>query len=72
MLRVTDFLARLTEAERLGLTTAIDGGGHGARMAALCLTDPISPEQDVTQLLAYLSGAIRQLETARELVRRRA
>jgi hypothetical protein len=71
MLKVSDFLARLDEAEHLDLTNAIGAGLHDARMAAQCVTEPTPQTQDVPQLLAYLTSATRQLEDARYLVRRR-
>jgi hypothetical protein len=68
MLSVADFVAQLPEAEHLALGSAIGTGLHNARVAAQCLTDP-SPENTM-QLLAYLSGAVRCLEQAREIVQR--
>ena len=72
MLKVADLLTQLDEAEHLLLANAIGAGLHNARLAAQCLTDPGRHAEDVAQLLAYLSGAVRQLEAARELVRQRA
>ncbi len=72
MLKVAYLLAQLDEAEHLALANAIGAGLHNARMAAQCLTDQGRHAEDVVQLLAYLSGAVRQLETARGIVRQRA
>ena len=71
MLKVRDFLALLPEEERKTLANRLGAGQLNAWMAAQCLTDPGPESQDVAQLLAYLSDAIRQLEDARELVRQR-
>jgi hypothetical protein len=70
MLSVADFLAQLPEAEHLALGNAIGAGLHDARLAAQCLTDPGPQGENTVQLLAYLSGAVRSLEQARELVQR--
>ena len=73
MLPVADFLGQLSEDEHRDLVNAVGAGLHDARLAAQCLTDPGQRHSGhVAQLLAYLSGAIRQLEEAREMVRRRA
>lgn len=72
MLKVTNFLAQLDEAEHKHLAELIGAGLHDARMAAQCLTDPGPQSETVTQLLAYLTRAIAQLQQARELVSRRA
>jgi hypothetical protein len=72
MLSVADFLAELPEADHKALANAIGAGLHDARLAAQCLTDPGAHAEDVAQLLAYLSRAIRELEAAREIVRPRA
>ncbi len=72
MLTVADLLARLDEAEYLVLANATDAGLMNAQLAAECLTAPEHQSLDVGQLLAYLTQAIEQLETARTLVRQRA
>ena len=71
MLKVADLLAQLDAAEHLELANAVGAGLFNARLAAQCLTDPDRHTQDVAQLLSYLSGAIRELEAARDLVRQR-
>jgi hypothetical protein len=72
MLKVAEFLAQLDEVERLELLNAIGAGLHNARLAAQCTTDPGPRSEMVVQLLAYLSGAIDELEAARAIVRRRS
>ena len=72
MLKVADLLTQLDERENLTLANAIGAGLHNARLAAQCLTDPDRHSEDVLQLLAYLTGAVTELEAARELVRQRA
>ena len=72
MLSVADLLAKLDESERRDLINELGAGLHHARMAAQCVTDPSRHAEHVTQLLAYLSGAIVELSAARELVRHRA
>ena len=71
MLKVADLLAQLDEAEHLLLANAVGAGLHDALLAAQCLTDPDRHTQDVAQLLAYLTSAIRELEAARDLVGQR-
>ncbi len=72
MLKVADFLAYLDETDRLLLVNALGAGLENARLAAQYLTDPDRHNEDVLQLLAYLTFAITELEAARELVRQRA
>jgi hypothetical protein len=72
MLKVADFLAQLSEADRMTLLDDVGGGLHDARLAARCLTDPGRHAENTVQLLAYLTGAVERLEHARDLVRRRA
>ena len=72
MLKLTDFFAELLQGEHLALADAVGDGLDQVTHAAQCLTEQDSQHQDVAQFLAYLSTAIRQLEAARDLVRRRA
>ena len=72
MLKVADLLAQLDEAEHLLLANAVGAGLHDALLAAQCLTDPDRHGEDVLQLLSCLTGAITELEAARDLVRQRA
>lgn len=71
MQSVADLLAELPEPEHLALANSIGAGLHSARLAAQCLTDPTRQTETVVQLAAYLSEGIRQLESARSLVRQR-
>jgi hypothetical protein len=68
MLTVTDLLDQLPETEQIALGRAIGGGFHSARRAAACMTDPSTQAQTVGQLLAHLTRAIGELESARDLV----
>lgn len=70
--RVQDLLAELPEPEHLRLGNAIGAGLFNARMAAQCLTDADPQHEQVLQLLAYLSAAIRELSAARDLIRQRS
>lgn len=72
MLTVRDFLDQLPEAEHLAIADAIGAGLFNARHAAQCLTDPGPQTENVVQLLAYIATALEALESAREIVRRRA
>ena len=72
MLTVADFLAQLDEHEHHALVNALTAGFAYAGLAADSLKNPTRQAQDVDRLLASLSGAIRQFETAHELVRQRA
>jgi hypothetical protein len=71
MREVEEFVRRLPEREHLQLANAIGSGLHDARMAAQCLTDPGPQAHTVPQLLAYLTRAITELSSARELITRR-
>jgi len=68
MLKVADLLAQIDEPEHLLLANSIGAGLHNARLAAQTLTDPDHQSEDVLQLLSYLTGAITELEAARDLV----
>jgi len=72
MLKVADLLAQFDDAEHLLLANAIGAGLDNARLAAQTLTDPDHQSEDVLQLLSYLTGAITELEAARDLVHQRA
>ncbi len=69
-LKVRELVFRLPEREHLDLANAVGGGLHDARLAAQCLTDPGPHAEDAVQLLACLSRSIRQLEAARDILRR--
>jgi hypothetical protein len=69
-LKLRDLVGRLPEREHLDLANAVGGGLHDARLAAQCLSDPGPQAEDAVQMLAYLSRSIRQLEAARDLLRR--
>ena len=71
MREVKEFVGRLPEREHTELANAIGAGLHDARMAAQCLTDPGPQSHTVPQLLAYLTRAITELTSARELITRR-
>ena len=71
MREVEQFVGRLPEAERRQLANAIGSGLHDARLAAQCLTDPGPQAQTIPPLLSYLTRAINELSTARELITRR-
>ena len=59
-LHVSEFLRQLPEPEHLKLANSVGSGLRDARMAAQCLTEP--------QMLAYLTRAIKELASARELI----
>jgi hypothetical protein len=69
MLHVSEFLRKLPEPEHLKLANSVGSGLHDARLAAQCLTDPGPQAETVPQMLAYLSRAIRELTSARELIK---
>ena len=69
-LKVRELVSRLPEREHLDLANAVGGGLHDARLAAQCLSDPGPQAEDAVQLLAYLSRSIRQLDAARDILRR--
>ena len=70
MPKVADFAEQLPESERVALANHIGAGLRSARLAAQCFTDPGPGTESVVQLLAFLSRAIRELEAARDEVRR--
>ena len=72
MLKVADFLARLPREDHLILANVIAEGLEQATRAAHCLTEEGMKQENVVQLLTYLSTAIAELEAARDLLRRRA
>ena len=64
------WLADLAEDRRLALLNRAGAGVFNARHAAQCLTKAGTRRHETTtQLLAYLSEAIRELEAARAIVR---
>ena len=69
-LKLRDLVNRLPEREHLDLGNALGGGLHDARLAAQCFSDPGPQAEDAVQMLAYLSGSIRQLAAARDILRR--
>jgi hypothetical protein len=71
MLHVSEFLRQLDEPEHLNLANAVGSGLRDARMAAQCLTDPGPQAETVPQMLAYLTRAIKELASARELIKGR-
>ena len=72
MLKVRTLLAQLPEEDHTALLNHVGAGLHDARLAAQCVIEPGPHAEDVAQLLAYLSRAIRQLEDARDVVVRHA
>ncbi len=70
IITVSELVAQLPEAEHLALGNAVGAGLFNARMAAQCLTDPDPQHQNVLQLLTYLTTAISELASARELIQR--
>src|SRR5205823_11095511 len=71
MLEVEAFLKQLDEPDHLKLANSIGSGLHDARMAAQCLTDPGPQAETVPQMLSYLTRAIAELSSARELIKGR-
>lgn len=67
---VRDLVAQLPEQEHLDLGNAVGAGLFNARMAAKCLTDPGPHNENVLQLLTYLTTALHELSKAREMVQR--
>ncbi len=70
IIKVSELVAQLPEAEHLALGNAVGAGLFNARMAARCLTDPDPQHQNVLQMLTYLTTAINELASARELIQR--
>jgi hypothetical protein len=68
--RVKDLVAQMPEQEHLDLGNAVGAGLFNARMAAKCLTDPDPQHENILQMMAYLTTAIRELSKARELIQR--
>ena len=68
--RVRDLVAQLPEQEHLDLGNAVGAGLFNARMAAKCLTDPGPQNENILQLMTYLTTAIKELQTARDIVQR--
>jgi hypothetical protein len=68
--RVRDLVAQMPEQEHLDLGNAVGGGLFNARMAAKCLTDPGPQNENVLQMLTYLTTAIRELSKAREMIQK--
>jgi hypothetical protein len=70
MQTVAQLLAQLTEGEHLQLANALGTGVHASVLAAECLTVPRGQHTEPTaQLLACLTQAIDELDTARAIVR---
>jgi hypothetical protein len=68
--RVRDLVTHLPEQEHLDLGNAVGAGLFNARMAAKCLTDPSPQNENVLQMLAYLTTAIQELSKARDIVQK--
>ena len=68
--RVRDLVAQLPEQEHLDLGNSVGAGLFNARMAAKCLTDPGPQNENILQMLTYLSTAIKELQTARDIIQR--
>ena len=68
MLKVVDLAQQLPESERNALADALGAGLRDARLAPECLTDLGPHAENVAQVLAYLSRAIRELEAPRGVV----
>ena len=70
--RVRDLVGQLPEQEHLDLGNAVGAGLFNARMAAKCLTDPGPQNENILQLMTYLTTAIGELSKAREIIQRRS
>jgi hypothetical protein len=70
VMRVRDLVAQLPEEEHLDLGNAVGAGVFNARMAAKCLTDPGPNNDNVLQMMAYLTTAITELHKARDIIQR--
>jgi hypothetical protein len=70
--RVRDLVAQLPEQEQLTLGNAVGAGLFNARMGAKCLTDPGPQNENVLQLLTYLTTAINELQTARAIIQQQS
>lgn len=68
--RVRDLVASLPEQEQLDLGNAVGAGLFNARMGAKCLTDPGPQNENVLQMLTYLTTAISELQKARDIIQK--
>ena len=68
--RVRDLVAQLPEQEHLDLGNSVGAGLFNARMAARCLTDPEPQNENILQMMTYLTTAIHELSKAREIIQK--
>lgn len=68
--RVRDLVAQLPEQEHLALGNAVGAGLFNARMAAKCLTDPGPQNENILQMMTYLTTAMTELQKARDIIQR--
>lgn len=71
-MKVKALVAQMPEAEHLALGNAVGAGLFNARMAAKCLTDPGPKNENVLQMLTYLTTAVNELTKAREVIQRQS
>lgn len=70
ILKVSELVEQIPEAEHLRLGNAVGAGLFNARMAAMCLSEAGPQHENILQMLTYLSTAIRELQLARSQVQK--